>query len=89
MDEGILTTDAAGRIDYMNQAAEQLTGVATVDAMGKALTDIVSLVDESDRRPVADPVRQSLAARSRITLGRRGLMLLKASGDERSIDLSE
>jgi diguanylate cyclase (GGDEF)-like protein/PAS domain S-box-containing protein len=88
MDEGILTTDAAGRIDYMNQAAELLIGVSMVDAMGKALTDVVSLVDESDRRPVPDPVRQSLATRSRITLGRRGLMLLKASGEERSIDLS-
>jgi len=88
LDESVLTTDAAGRIDYMNQAAEQLTGVPAPEALGRALTDIVSLVDESDRRPIADPVRQSLATRTRITPGRRGLLMLRPSGDERSIDIA-
>ncbi|HSN71520.1 MAG TPA: EAL domain-containing protein [Steroidobacteraceae bacterium] len=88
MDEGVLTTDAAGRIDYMNQAAEHLTGVAAADAIGKSLTDVVALIDETDRRPITDPVRQCLATRSRVTFGRRGVTLLRAGDEERSIDLS-
>lgn len=86
--EGVITTDAAGRIDYMNQAAEQLVGVAAPDALGKMVTDIISLVDENDRRSLGDPVRQCIAARSRVSVGRRGLMISRGGEDERSVELS-
>jgi diguanylate cyclase (GGDEF)-like protein/PAS domain S-box-containing protein len=86
--EGVITTDVSGRIDYMNQAAEQLTGVPTIDALGKGMTDIISLVDESDRRSLGDPVRQCLQTQTRVTVGRRGLMISRGGGDERSVELT-
>jgi diguanylate cyclase (GGDEF)-like protein/PAS domain S-box-containing protein len=86
--EGILTTDAAGRIDYMNQAAEQIIGVAAVEALGSTITDIITLVDESDRRSLGDPVRQCLVTRQRVTVGRRGLMIARGGGEERSVELT-
>src|SRR6516165_2381192 len=52
--EAIMVTDRAGRISYMNPAAEQLTGVAAGAAAGKLLEEIVSLVDETDRRLLSD-----------------------------------
>ena len=58
--EGVLTTDVSGRIDYLNQAAEQLIGIPASDALGKAFADIITLVDETDRRSLGDPVRQCL-----------------------------
>ncbi len=86
--EGIITTDAAGRIDYLNQAAEQIIGVPAVDALGKTITDIITLVDESDRRSLGDPVRQCLTTHQKVTVGRRGLMISRGGGDERSVELT-
>ncbi|HTE42004.1 MAG TPA: PAS domain-containing protein, partial [Steroidobacteraceae bacterium] len=56
MGEAIVTTDGSERIDFVNHAAEQLLGVKSVDAVGRSLPDLVSLVDENDRRPLGDPV---------------------------------
>jgi len=86
--EGLVTTDTNGRIDFINRVAEELIGVSRTDAMGTQLTGIVSFVDEHDRRPLADPVRQCMASARRVSLGRRALMLARATGQERSIELS-
>jgi diguanylate cyclase (GGDEF)-like protein/PAS domain S-box-containing protein len=85
--EGVITTDKRGRIDYMNEAAETLTGTTALQAIGKTLEDIVSLVDESDRKLLADPVRQCLTSGVRVSLGRKALLLARGSGEEYSIEL--
>ncbi|HEY5806342.1 MAG TPA: diguanylate cyclase, partial [Povalibacter sp.] len=86
--EGIITTDVTGRIDYLNRAAEQLIGISGADALGKTITDIITLVDEGDRRPLGDPVRQCLSTQSKVTVGRRGLMISRGGADERSVELT-
>jgi diguanylate cyclase (GGDEF)-like protein/PAS domain S-box-containing protein len=86
--EGIVTTDVNGRIDYMNRAGEQIVGVQAVDALGKTITDIITLVDEGDRRSLGDPVRQCLNTQSRVTVGRRGLMISHDGREERSVELT-
>lgn len=86
--EGIITTDVSGRIDYVNQAGEQLMGVTAVDALGKSITDIIQLLDEGDRRSLGDPVRHCLATQSKVTVGRRGLMISRGGGEERSVELT-
>ncbi|HKQ83894.1 MAG TPA: EAL domain-containing protein [Steroidobacteraceae bacterium] len=86
--EGVLTTDVSGRIDYMNQAAEQLIGVPASDALGKAFADVITLVDEADRRSLGDPVRQCLTTQARVTVGRRGMLVSRADMDERSVELT-
>ncbi len=85
--EGILTTDDKGRVEYLNRAAEQLTGVSTADALGREFAELVRLVDELDRHPLPDPVRQSLGTQARVSAGRRSLLIAR-SGEERSVDLS-
>lgn len=86
--EGVITTDVGGRIDYLNQAGEQLIGVSAVEALGKSITDIIQLLDESDRRSLGDPVRHCLATQSKVTAGRRGLMISRGGGEERSVELT-
>jgi diguanylate cyclase (GGDEF)-like protein/PAS domain S-box-containing protein len=86
--EGLITTDSRGRIDFVNRVAEELTGVSRTEATDKQLTDLVSFVDEHDRRPLADPVKQCMTTARRVSLGRRALMLSRATGEERSIELS-
>ncbi len=86
--EGVITTDVAGNIDYMNAAAEQLTGSARSVGLGKRLTDLIALVDEIDRESLGDPIARCLAERKRVSLGRRALLLSKHGGSERSIELT-
>ena len=86
--EGVITTDVSGRIDYLNQAGEQLIGVSAVEALGKSITDIIQLLDESDRRSLGDPVRHCLTTQSKVTVGRRGLMISRDGGEERSVELT-
>ena len=85
--DGLVTTDQQGRIDFLNRVAEEFLGQSAAQAQGRPLTEIVSFVDERDRRPLPDPVRQCLATGAQASLGRRALMVGKAAGAERSIGL--
>src|SRR5262245_44561493 len=84
--EGILTTDAHGLIDYMNQSAEALTGMRREEAAGKAFGAMIGFVDEHDRRALADPVQQCLATGARVNLGRRSILIARASGSELGVE---
>jgi diguanylate cyclase (GGDEF)-like protein/PAS domain S-box-containing protein len=86
--EAIITTDADGQITYLNPAAERMTGSTAEQAAGKRLEDLVGLVDEMDRRLLSDPVRQALTSGAPVNLSRRSLLLSRANGSERSIELS-
>src|SRR5262249_48955371 len=86
--EAIIATDRDGRITYMNPAPEALTGSPAEAATGKLLEEIVSLVDETDRRLLSDPVHQALTSGAAVNLSRRALLLSRANGSERSIELS-
>jgi len=88
LSEAIIATDRDGRINLMNPAAEQLTGSDVASSRGRLLEEIVSLVDETDRRLLSDPVHQALSSGAPVTLSRRALLLSRANGSERSIELS-
>ena len=84
--EGILTTDAHGVIDYLNQSAEALTGMRREDAVGRAFGAMIGFVDENDRRAIADPVQQCLATGNRVNLGRRSILISRATGNELGVE---
>ncbi len=84
--EGLLTTDAHGLIDYLNPSAETLTGIRREDAVGQAFGAMIGFVDEHDRRALADPVQQCLATGSRVNLGRRSILIARATGNELGVE---
>ena len=86
--EGLVTTDAHARVEYMNRIAEDLCGTSAAEATGKPFSELVSFVDEHDRRPLPDAVRQCIAAGAKVTLGRRAVMLALTTGEEHSVELS-
>ncbi len=86
--DGIITTDVDGRIDYVNAAAEVMIGCRRDMAVGRLLSELINLVDETDRRPLGDPIGRCLEEGARIDLGRRCLLVALTSGDEHSIELS-
>ncbi len=88
MGESVITVDAEGRIDYINTAAETLLGQRFDQVVGKAFPDVASLVDESDRRSLGDPVRMALTAGGRVSMGRRAVLVPANGVGERSVELS-
>jgi len=88
MGESVITVDAEGRIDYINLAAESLLGQRFDQVMGKSFAEVASLVDETDRRPLGDPVRKALTTGGRVTVGRRAVLVPANAGPERSVEIS-
>jgi diguanylate cyclase (GGDEF)-like protein/PAS domain S-box-containing protein len=88
MGESVITVDAEGRIDYINHAAEVLLSQPFDQVMGKAFSEVASLVDETDRRSLGDPVRKALTTGGRVTMGRRAVLVPAGAGPERSVEIS-
>jgi diguanylate cyclase (GGDEF)-like protein/PAS domain S-box-containing protein len=86
--EAVITTDVQGRIRYMNPAAQRMTGTTVEGSVERKLEDVVGFVDENDRRLLSDPLRQALTSGAPVNLSRRALLLSRADGTERSIELS-
>ncbi|HXV39387.1 MAG TPA: EAL domain-containing protein [Steroidobacteraceae bacterium] len=86
--EGLVTTDAHGLVDYVNRAAEGMSGLRREDAAGQAFGALIGFVDENDRRPLPDPVQQCLAAGARVNLGRRALLIVRGTGTELGVEAS-
>ncbi len=60
--DAVITTDASCRVDYVNPAAEELTGWTLGDAHGRPLEEVFRLRDKSDKRDEStDPVRHCLS----------------------------
>jgi diguanylate cyclase (GGDEF)-like protein/PAS domain S-box-containing protein len=58
--DAVITTDAEGRIEYLNPVAEDLTGWESREARGKTLRDVFNILNEATREPLEDPVTRSL-----------------------------
>jgi diguanylate cyclase (GGDEF)-like protein/PAS domain S-box-containing protein len=87
--EAIVATDIEGHLTYVNPAAEKLLGVGRAQALGRLLEEIVGLVDQNDRKLLADPVREAIGGGGGPhNLSRRAVLFGKASGEERAIELA-
>src|SRR5882724_725424 len=54
--DGVLTTDVAGHVTYMNPVAENMTGWTRLEAVGRPLTQIFNVIDAETRKPAEDPL---------------------------------
>jgi diguanylate cyclase (GGDEF)-like protein/PAS domain S-box-containing protein len=56
----VLTTDAAGKVDFLNRSAEELTGWTREAAWGRSLAEILPLADEAGDRPLEIPLDECI-----------------------------
>jgi Amt family ammonium transporter len=54
--DGVIRTDAEGRIDFLNPVAEELTGWTGAEAEGRLLSEVYRPVDETSMKPLANDV---------------------------------
>ena len=61
MTEGVITTDPAGVIQFVNEAAGALTGWVPAQAVGRPIDEVCRLTDENRQRAILAPVASALA----------------------------
>jgi PAS domain S-box-containing protein len=83
--DGVIATDASGRIVFLNAVAESLTGWTQSDADGRLLDEVFVIVNESTRATVENPVRKVLQKGSVVGLGNH-TVLISRIGREVPID---
>ncbi|HJS92538.1 MAG TPA: EAL domain-containing protein [Steroidobacteraceae bacterium] len=54
--DAVISTDADGRIEYINPVAESLTAWTLEDARGRPIGEVLSLVNEITREPIENPL---------------------------------
>ncbi len=82
--DGVIATDAAGRVTMMNTVAEELTGWPGLTAVGKPVNEVFFIVNEKTRARCEDPVAKVLATGSVCGLANHTVLVAK-DGRERII----
>ena len=83
--DGVIVTDADGRVRLLNLIAQEMTGWTLPEAEGEPLPDVFRIVNEFTRQPVQNPALRAL--REGVTVGLANHTLLVAKdGTERPID---
>ncbi len=54
--DGVITCDAEGRVDTMNDVAQQLTGWSADEAHNQTIDSVFRILDSTSREPVENPV---------------------------------
>ena len=83
--DGVITTDNAGRVTYLNAVAESLTGWKRQDATGQPLDAVFRAVDEQTRQPIEGPASRALREGTIVGLANHAL-LIGRDGTERPVD---
>ncbi|MCE9554144.1 MAG: PAS domain S-box protein [Planctomycetes bacterium] len=83
--EGVIVTDAAAKVTFLNSVAEQLTGCDFAAAQGLSVETVVRVLDEVTREPVENPVLQALRE-GKTTNPAGHSVLLARDGKERGVE---
>jgi PAS domain S-box-containing protein len=54
--DGVIATDAHGRLTFMNRVAESLTGWSNAEALNKEIDHVLHLVQAQTRQPLENPL---------------------------------
>ncbi len=79
--DGVIRTDAAGVIDYLNPVAERLTGWSAAEACGQPVLSVFQVVDETTGRPVPNLVERCLQEGEVVELPGYSLILRRDGGE--------
>ncbi|MCZ6579794.1 MAG: EAL domain-containing protein, partial [Gammaproteobacteria bacterium] len=82
--DAVITTDSAGRIDYMNPVAETLTGWRYHQVMGMSLEAVLHLEDDITGEVIPDPALRCLSEK-RIVSPKSDNVLVARNGERYSI----
>jgi diguanylate cyclase (GGDEF)-like protein/PAS domain S-box-containing protein len=73
--DGVITTDAEGRVDYINPVAQELAGLEIRNARGKPIDKIMKIINEHTRASVENPVLRCLKEGRVIALAENSVLI--------------
>src|SRR5688572_2707251 len=83
--DGVVTTDAECRVQYLNPVAEELTGWRLDDAVGRSIDEIFRGFHEETCEPIENPVGVAMR-RNRPIKSVRPALLIRRDGNELYIE---
>lgn len=83
--DGVITTDAHGRVTMLNPIAQQLTGWTQEAAVSRSLTQVFHIVNQETRKEVENPALRALRDGVIVGLANHTVLISK-DGTERPID---
>ena len=84
VDDAVITTDEAGKINFINYKAEELTAWPKNEAEGKGLMEVFNVIHEGTRVPIENPV-DSITDIGSIAQLKGDYILISNSGEEDNI----
>lgn len=83
--DGVIATDAAGKVTFLNHIATELTGWPLAEALGVPLETVFHIVNEETRRTVPNPALRALQLGTIVGLANHTI-LISRTGTEFMID---
>jgi len=87
LSDAVIATDGDARVRFMNPVAEELTGWQFDEVKGTDIGDMLTLIEETHRSPIANPVRKVLN-NVESTDCRTSALLVAKTGEEIPVDES-
>ncbi|HKI03392.1 MAG TPA: ATP-binding protein [Thermoanaerobaculia bacterium] len=81
--DAVVTTDAQGRVTFMNPAAERLTGLGLGSAYGRSFKEVLHLLDETTRQPAEIPLSRPANGQAPASAALYHALLAGAGGERR------
>ena len=85
--DAVVTVDTSGRIEFLNSAAERVTGWVLAEARQRPVAEVFAVVDETTGAPIPDPVARALTDGGVIE-GDGNVVLLCRGAESIAIDYS-
>lgn len=85
--EGVITTNAGAFIQYMNPHGQRLTGLAEHQYKGMLLGQVIHLVDEMKREPIADPAVRAMRVGKTVKF-RHEIVLVRENRHELAVEVA-
>src|SRR6202048_4722644 len=83
--DGVISTDVAGNVTYLNQVAEAMTGWPSAEALGRSFSEVFRIIDRTNPERTVNPM--AIAMQQNKTVGLNGsCILIRRDGIESAIE---
>jgi diguanylate cyclase (GGDEF)-like protein/PAS domain S-box-containing protein len=83
--DAVIGTDMSGNVDYLNVAAESMTGWSKEDAHGHPIGEVMRIINGTTRQPQQNPIELVLQKNQQVKLA-AGTLLIRRDGSEAAIE---